>query len=240
MTAVTLDATLGRFALTPQTRSDVTRICRDAARSLGADGLGVALALPGTLRVQFGASDRTAWLLEQAELTAGDGPGTRVCQTGVVVRTRDVTAAEETRWPVLSRHLRSARTPVAVRAVVALPITDGTHTFGSVTVHSADPAGLDGADGTVLTRVCTEAAAAALRAHPDDPDPTTESWQLICRAVREVAAAQGVDVSRATQNLRAVALRDQISLTDAARAQVGRPRASRESWSRHEGIALPP
>lgn len=42
---------------------------------MGAHRLEVTLALPGTLGVQLGVSDRVAWLLDQAELTAGQGPG---------------------------------------------------------------------------------------------------------------------------------------------------------------------
>ena len=220
VTAVLLNRTTGRFSLTWRTHSYVTTACREAAAQIGVDGLGVAMALPGTLRVPLGASNTSARLLELAELTAGEGPCTLAQRTGSVVRTGDLTAVGELRWPTLSRHVRDSRVPVDARAVISVPLTDGRHTFGSVSVHSTRPDGLLGLDETALGGACTAAAATALRAQPGDPDPATQDWATISQAVRGVMAARGVGSDRATSALREAALADRCSLTDVAREVV--------------------
>lgn len=216
MTAVLINQTVGRFRMTWQTPGYVTTVCRDVARELGVDGLGVALALPGTLRVPLGASNPSARLLESAELTAGEGPCTQAQQTGAMVRSADLTDVAERRWPTLARHLRDPRVPMDARAVISIPLTDGRHSFGSVSVHSRRPDGLEGLDVASLGEACTAAATTALRAEPGDPDPATEDWAAISQAVREVMAVQSITSEGATTALREAALLDRCWLTDIA------------------------
>lgn len=214
--AVLLDRTVHHFRLTWPAQGYVTTVCRDVAAELGVDGLGVALALPGTLRVPLGASNLSARRLESAELTAGEGPCTEAQRTGVVVRTADLTGIVDRRWPTLRRHLGNPRVPVDARAVISIPLTDGRHSFGSVSVHSTRPHGLDRLDVSSLADACTTAAATALRAEPGEPDPATRDWAAVSQAVREVMAAQRVTSERATAALREAALSDRCWLTDIA------------------------
>lgn len=210
------------FARTAETDSELDVACRTAAADLGADGVGVSLALPTTLRTLIGASDRTTHLLEHAELTAGEGPCTTATRTGRPVVAADLTDPADGRWPGLV-HLLDA---VPVRAVTAVPLIVDGHPIGSVNVHSSRARGLDALSHGALEAVAATVTRAALRSRPPEPDRATTLWRQISVATGMVMGRLSVASEDAVSLLRAEAFRDGRWLGDVAYDVVSGRRAA--------------
>ena len=200
------------FALTSEPDTELDAVCRTVAADLGADGVGVSLALPTTLRTLIGAGNRAARLLEHAELTTGEGPCTLATRTGLRVTATDLTDPADDRWPGLVRQLQT----VPVRAVTAMPLAVNGHAIGSVNVHSARPHGLDGLRRDELEVAATTVTCAALRSRPPEPDHATTVWRQISVAAGMVTGRLDVSPEDALSLLRAQAFRDDRWLSDIA------------------------
>lgn len=167
---------LGSLVADANTDLDLEGACRAAATALGVDGVGVTLSLPGTLRAVVAGSNDTARDLEQAQLTAAEGPCTLASWTGKPVHTPDLTDFTETRWPMLVLNLAD----LPVRAVTAVPLTLGAAAsrlaLGSLGVFSTHRNGLDGLD---LDAIATMIGAAVLRM--PGKDLTSAAFDAITR-----------------------------------------------------------
>lgn len=221
-TALHLISSFEEFALPADHLSELDDACRGAAAETGADGVGVSLALPTTLRTLIGASDHTARLLEQAELTAGEGPCTLATRTGLPVVAADLTHPTDARWPGLVHHLR--RLPV--RSVTAVPLLVNDHPIGSVNFHSARPRGLAGPRPGALKAAASSLTLVALRSRPPEPDHATTIWRQISVATGMVMGRLCVGPEDALSLLRAEAFRDDRWLSDVAYDVVSGRRAA--------------
>lgn len=200
--------------------AELDEACRLAAGSLGADGMAVTVSLPGTLRAVIGASNDTARLLEQAQLTVAEGPCTVAAWSGRPVFCADLSDAGETRWSMLVRYV--AQLPV--RAVTAVPLvlngglSDG-RTMGSLDTYSTRPHGLDDVDLLRLVELSGLLAVAALRLRspePGTPGERDQPWEGVHRATGMVTAALGVPALDALDQLRARAFTQGRLLTELA------------------------
>ncbi len=198
------------LAVATVTTRSLDAACRAAAAALGVTGIGVTVALPGTLRAVVASSCQVARLLEEAQLTVAEGPCTVATATGQPVTVADLSDAAETRWPMLVRYL----TDFPVRAVVALPLIPigvlrGGRALGSMDCVSARPHGLDDVDVPALGAVAGLIADAVLRLRTvgtDTTDPFRGSWDQLHQATGMVMNALGLTALDALDTLRARAV----------------------------------
>jgi hypothetical protein len=135
------------------------RICDLAVRELGVSGAGVTVmaTLAGGLaghRDQLYATGELARLLEDLQLTAGEGPCLDAFRGGVPVLVADL-AAESTRWLGFGPEALGG----GAAAVFSLPLQVGAVRLGTMDLHRAVPGGLTDdqlADAWNLAGLATE------------------------------------------------------------------------------------
>lgn len=197
------------------TNESLSGPCRAAAAALGVDGVAVTLASQLGDRAVVGGSNDTARLLEQIQLTAGEGPCTDATHTGRTVVCQDLDDPAETRWPTVLRQLDD----VPVRAVVAIPLTVGRSTIGSLDVTSARPHGLDDLDTAAVHAVgqLMTVAVLAMRARDPADQLGLELSAEVPQATGMVMGALGLTAGDALSRLRGLAFLQGRLLLDVAR-----------------------
>jgi hypothetical protein len=107
---------------------------RACADDLHADSLGVSLVAAGELRIMAHATDERARLLEDAQLTTGEGPCTDAYVQRTLVEEPDLHQAFG-RWPVFTHTAAEQQ----IRSVAALPLTVGHLCIGAMDFYRAAP-----------------------------------------------------------------------------------------------------
>ncbi len=176
--------------------------------------MGVTLGLTSTLRAVIGAIDDTARLLEEAQLTVGEGLCTLASRSARTVLARDLTDPTETRWPGFVHQLHQ----LPVRAVIAVPLTVAPNAIGSLDIHSLRPSGLDDLEPARLDAVADTMNQAVLRTqlidHVRDEHHTNRVG--ISQAAGMVMAPLHVSSDTALARLRGAAFLEDRWLTDIA------------------------
>lgn len=209
-----LFTTFAGLALTARSSDDLDSACTAAATGLGVDGVGVTLGLPSTLRAVIGASNHMARLLEEAQLTAGEGPCTLASRSARTVLARDLTDPAETRWPGFVHQVH--RLPV--RAVIAVPLTVAHNAIGSLDIHSLRPSGLDDLEPATIDAVAATMNRAILHTQLIDHTRGNHhtNWVAISQATGMVMASLRLGSDDALARLRSAAFLEDRWLTDLA------------------------
>ena len=238
LTSPPLLAVVGSLLGHDLTAGLLDRVCGQVANLLPVQGIAITLTPvttgvgPATgvwggvgMRVVVGASDRTAWWLEMAQLTAGVGPCTQATSSGQAVAVDDFPAAVLQRWPGLGEQLSEA----SIGAVAAVPLRAGSMTIGSLDAYRADrhrwlPAELT--DITEAARVLALGLSAArVGDHPVDRDPGGDpdgvhllppGQTAVAQATGMVMAALELSPADAVSRLRATAFLQGRLLTEIA------------------------
>lgn len=153
------DALLQLAATLPEVELLPVRLAKACVSVLPAAGAGLCALVHPELRLPIGASDEIAAYVERLQFTYAEGPCLRAYATG---RPLVFSAAViERLWPELHRDL-TAVTPF--RAVVSLPLRDGTTRIGALDLYLTKSTVLppaDLADALTIADLVAEALVAA-------------------------------------------------------------------------------
>lgn len=126
------------IASEPSDRSDspdlsgwLQRLCRAAARSLPATGVGVSLMSDDGNQIRAAASDETSFVIEELQFTFGEGPCVDSFASRRPVLAPDLSVAAGTRW----LGYGAAAHDYGVRAVFAFPLQLGDARLGVMDVY---------------------------------------------------------------------------------------------------------
>lgn len=207
-----------------------TLICRACVEGLEVDGAALSLLTASVARQTLHATDPTAALLEELQLTLNEGACIEAARTGSPVLVVDLReAAEVARWPAFTRAVLE-QTPV--RALFCLPLQWGSVNLGVLDLYRYEPGGLSDAQRDDALKAADTAALMmlTLRTDPGDLDGHTASWlepavahrAEIYQATGMVTAQLNVDPADALARMRAYAFGHQRLLIDVARDIVAR------------------
>lgn len=128
-------ASIGREHARPGDRPGVSgqlqRVCRIAATTLPATGVGVSVLARDGTQVSAAASDETHEVIEELQLTMGEGPCLDAFSTGAPVLVPDLGVSARTRWPGYAPEALDH----GVRAVFAFPLQVGAVGVGALDVY---------------------------------------------------------------------------------------------------------
>ncbi|WP_433324503.1 GAF and ANTAR domain-containing protein [Spirillospora sp. CA-294931] len=179
----------------------VGTVCAAGAAAAGADGYGVTLATGPGLREVVIASDDLGHLVEDAQLTSGQGPCTDAYLTLEPVLVPDLAAAAG-RWP----GFVSIAAPRGVGAVFAFPLAVAGIPVGAVDFFRRDPGGLSGAPLAEAAACARAASGVAFRSLPVPPTGAAPGLPpRVHQAGGMLAALLDVPVPEAIVRLRAYA-----------------------------------
>ncbi|RJL23898.1 ANTAR domain-containing protein [Bailinhaonella thermotolerans] len=205
-------------------------VCSVAAARVGAEGYGLTLVCGPGLRELACASDEVAVLVEEAQLTVGQGPCADAYAGLEPVLVPDLRAEGE-RWPGFVPLVASAR----ARALLALPVQASGVRLGALDLYWCVP-------GPPLGELVGEVAAFAelaadlvFRAHPDPSvlaglsldEPPYGFPAVVHQASGMLAARFDLEVAEARVRLRAYAYLHGRSVSELAREIVSRRRMPR-------------
>jgi len=205
---------------------ETRHLCAVAAELTAMSGAGIMLIDGGTPRGSLSTSDSVSALLEDLQFALGEGPCIDACNEGRPVIEPDLASPVTPRWPAFSIPALSA----GVRAVFGFPIRVGAVQLGALNLYRDEPGTLTDeqhADALVLADVAAEvilllqakAPAGELAA---ELEAGASLHYVVHQASGMVAAQLGIGVEHALVRLRAFAFASDRSLTDVARAVVGR------------------
>ena len=225
------------------------QICRAGLEGLGLDGAGLSLLTATTARLTLAATDPTAQLLEDLQITLNEGACIDAAATGRPVLIPDLHHSSQTaRWPVFAGAV-AERTEVS--ALFAWPLQWGAITIGVLDLYRitpgplddlqwrdaaafadtaalmllgrrTEPAGLPG-DGAGIDGTGIAGAEADLGAHTDSwLDEAIDYRVEIHQATGMVLAQLGISATDALARMRAHAFSHQQLLIDVARDVVHR------------------
>lgn len=107
------------------------RLCRVASRELMASGVGVSIMSPQGDATVLAASSPASEVIEQLQLTVGEGPCLDAFNFGRPVLTPDLSEVATSRWPGYA----SAAQAQGVRGVFAFPLQLGAARLGAMDVY---------------------------------------------------------------------------------------------------------
>lgn len=206
-----------------------TLLCRTACRRLDVAGVSVTLmsqphdhdgaAAGALLQEPVAASDRPSALLEELQLTTGEGPSTAAFAQAGPVLIPDLHAVTS-RWP----GFVPAALDQEVAGVFAFPLLSAVEPVGVLTVHRAMPTGLD-PQTCMDARVFAELAVELLHTDPTGPltaetrpeDGPAAERDEVHQAVGMLAVQLGVSLSEAFTRLRTHAFSHDLPLSELAR-----------------------
>ena len=201
------------------------RLCRAAARSFPAWGVGLSVMTVGGIHGTVAASDSVSALVEDLQFTVGEGPCLDAVASGRPVLNADLGAATS-RWPAYA----PAAYDYGVRAVYAFPMQIGAMRLGALDVYS-DRLGLPSrsmlqdalafaevALSTLLDAQAEAPAGQTARVLDDGLNARAELFQ----AQGMLTVQLGIGLAEATVRLRAYAYANDRPLLDVARDIVGR------------------
>ena len=188
-------------------RSSIDRVCAAGVALLSLRGAGLSLMVDGDLRGTAGVLDSGIAVVQELQLTLGEGPCVDAWRSGAVVLEPDLADPEVVRWPAFAQ----AGVEAGVLAVFAFPLQIGTNRIGVLVLYRDRPGALSGdelAYGLVLADVATQvilglqAGAAADTLHEllaSEPP----HWAEVHQATGMLAVQLGVGLDEAFVRLRA-------------------------------------
>jgi hypothetical protein len=213
--------------------SAVDRVCAAGVALLSLKGAGLSLMVDGELRGTAGVSDPGVAVVQELQLSLGEGPCVDAWRSSAAVLEADLTNPAVVRWPAFAQ----AGVEAGVRAVFAFPLHLGAVGIGVLVLYRDRPGGLTAdelAYGLVLADLATQvvlslqAGAPAGRLHEllaKEP----AHWAEIHQATGIVSVQLGTSLDQAFVRLRARAFADGRPLRAVAREIVaGRLRL--EDW----------
>ena len=201
------------------------RLCRTAARTLPASGVGVSLISGHDDHAAVvAASETDAEVIEQLQFTLGEGPCQDAYALGRPVLTADLAAAARTRWPGYA----PAAHEHGVEAVFAFPLHIGAARLGAMDVYRAHTGSLTAQAIRQALAFADAATAALLDAQEKAEDADTLglkvglSGYVVYQAQGMIHVQLGIDLSQAMARLRAYAYAHDRSLSEVAADVIAR------------------
>lgn len=204
--------------------SAIDRVCAAGVVLLSLQGAGLSLIVDGELRGTAGVSDPGIAVVQELQLTLGEGPCVDAWRSRAVVLEPDLADPAKVRWPAFAQ----AGVEAGVLAVFAFPLQIGAIAIGVLVLYR-DRAGVLSADelayGLVLADVATQLILGLQAGAP--PDTLHEllaneppHWAQVHQATGMVAVQLGVPLDEAFVRLRAHAFADGRPLRVLAREVV--------------------
>lgn len=189
-------------------------VCILCVELLPVTGATVSLMAHTGHRHAAGASDRTAYQLEQWQFTLNEGPSVEAFTTGLPVWTEDL-SLPDTRWPLLSSEMLPD-----VRAIHAFPLQHGGITIGVLVLYRDNPGALTDEEHDECLLVA-DAVSTALLTYLDRHDTATgvasgEDDNGISEAIGMAMVQLGASAETALARMRAAAFVADTTLDDIA------------------------
>lgn len=200
------------------------RMCRAAARSVPAVGVGVSLVNDEGVLITAAASDATSFAVEELQFTLGEGPCLAAYDGRGPVLVPDLEPTSTTTWPAYA----AAAQDQGVRAVFAFPLQIGAVRLGALNVYR-DDTGVLSAQSLARAMSFAELTMEGLLGVGDTADDTdgflddiSDSGYRVYQAQGMVMIQLGVSAQDAILRLRAHAYSHERRLSDVAEDVVGR------------------
>jgi ANTAR domain len=207
-------------------RSVVDQVCVAAVDLLALSGAGISLIVDSELRGSTGVTGPAMAMLQELELTLGEGPSTTAWASRRPVSEADLGSSGASRWPAFAR----AATQTGVRAVFAVPLDVGGIRLG-VLLLSRDATGLLTGEEMAMALVLAQTATMLildLQSGAIDGDVHTTlahepgHWAEIHQAAGMISVQLDVSLDEAFVRLRAHAFASDAPLRTVARDVVSR------------------
>ena len=204
----------------------VDRLCVAATRLLSLGGAGLSLMVDGVLRGTAGATGAGIEVIQELQLSLGQGPCVDAWVLREPVAESDLADPVRVRWPVFAQ----AAVEAGVRAVFAFPLRLGAIRIGVLALYRDRPGGLSAeefGDGLVLADVAVhmvlglQAGAEADGLHELLADQPAY-WPEVHQATGMISAQLGVSLDEAFVRMRAVSFSESRRLRDVAGDVVAR------------------
>lgn len=197
------------------------RLCTVAAEVTELSGAGITLMRRNQPHTVICATDGVSTMIEELQYTLGEGPCIDAFRLGRPVLEPDLAAPRVARWPAFSPSALAGQ----ARAVFAFPMSAGAVRLGVLDLYRDRPGPLTAAqhaDAAMLADVAGRAVIAMQAgAEPGSLGAELEAGadvRLVVHQASGVVAEQlGVSVTDALVTLRALAFRQDRSVTDVAR-----------------------
>lgn len=210
----------------------VDRVCVAAVRLLSLRGAGLSLMVDGDLRGTAGVSDPGIAVVQESQLTLGEGPCVDAWASRAPVSEANLADPAIVRWPAFAQ----AGIDAGVLAVFAFPLHLGAIRIGVLVLYRDYP-GMLSADemayGLVLADMATQVLLALQAGAPTDVlhevlanEPS--HWAEVHQATGMVSVQLGVSLDEAFVRLRAHAFAEGLPLRTVAREIVTRCRRLEE------------
>jgi ANTAR domain/GAF domain len=211
-------------------------VCDAAVEGVGVDGAALSLGTRLDRRQLVHATDRVAALLDEQQLTLGEGPCVEVWSSRGQVLASDLSSPGSViRWPVFAPAAEAA----GARAVFTFPLQMGAIRLGALELYRAKPGPLGGEQIADALTLCRAAVAVILATDlspplspPNGAQPAPQPpWPLggpdqeriaVYQATGMVAVQLGTGLQDAFARLRAHAFAQGIPLARVARQVVDR------------------
>jgi hypothetical protein len=187
--------------------SVVDRICLAAVELLSLRGAGLSLIMNGELQGTAGVSDPGIVIVQELQLTLGEGPCGDAWRSGTTVSEPDLENPAVVRWPAFAQ----AGVAAGVLAVFAFPLRIGAIGIGALVLYRNRTGTLSAdelAYGLVLADVATQVVLGLQAGAPEDTlhvllagEPL--HWSEVHQATGMVAVQLGVALDEAFVRLRA-------------------------------------
>ena len=202
----------------PGAAGGMQRLCRTAAESLAATGVGIGLIGKARAQVTLAASTAAVEQIEQLQFTLGEGPCFDAYATRRPVLVPDLRAVHETAWPAYGDAARDH----GVRGVFAFPLQVGGACLGAMDVYrsmagalSRECLGLALTFAEVATETILDAHAQPGSRDKVLPDAGDYRYQVF-QAQGMVMVQLGVTLVEAMARIRAHAYAYDLQLDDVA------------------------
>lgn len=206
--------------------SVIDRACAAAVQVLSLSGAGLSLIADGELRGTAGVSEPGVELVQELQLTLGQGPCVDAWASGEPVLEPDLAEPAAVRWPAFTE----AAVQAGVLSVFALPVQIGAIAVGVLVLYRDRPGPLAAeelARGLVLADVAAYAILEAQAGAPGDGLDTAlaeqpRHWAEVHQATGMVSAQLGISLDDAFVRLRAYSFAQDLPLREVAGDVVAR------------------
>jgi hypothetical protein len=212
----------------PERAAQPLRICELCVHTLAVTGAGIAMVTAAGHRGVVCATDGVSSMIEDLQLTLGEGPCVDAAAGGTPVLVPDLADASDVateRWPTFMESAASA----GVKAVFAFPLRVGAISVGVIDLYRDTPGDLGAAELPAALMAADAAALALLYLDVDGEDAfgddvaARSSYQMqVHQATGMVMAQVGVTIDQAFLLLRARAFADGRPLAELATDVVAR------------------
>jgi hypothetical protein len=204
----------------------IDRVCVAATHVLSLSGAGLSLMVDGELCGTAGATGSGIELIQELQLSLGQGPCVDAWRSGEPVTESDLADPALLRWPAFAQPAVEA----GVRAVFAFPLRVGAIRIGVMALYRDREGGLSAdefADGVVLAEVAVQVILGLQAgAEPDALHALLSTqpayWAEVHQATGMISAQLGVSLDEAFVRLRAVSFAENRQLGEVAGAVVAR------------------